>query len=414
MCSSFFFRASVFAACVFLLLHLFDVPPLYADTDVFPLPASKSTAPSLHHLVVATKSKPGLSLLLLSARRFGYATSVLGGGDSRPIGHHTTTLCLFDCPPSFGLKMTLVKEVVSALPPDDWVLFTDAYDVVFARPAEELVADLVAWESRAPHGAKILFGAEKLAWPDEGLPGYAARGSAPYPFLNSGVYAGRASAILEAVSDGYDISTNDQRFFTQKLVGTAAAPLQREDSRVELDETQSIFSNFAGTTMGADWEIAWPAHAPADPGHGSVVFTHAGSRARPAVLHFNSFGKVHMHRVAYAVLGAAASAIADLAQWDGNEVRELFLLPARAAILSPLPLRLRYPLADAQLCDVVAAAIALAAALLVVRYTGAWVARNCCCVCASARTCFSARCAQRGGRPRSVLFANSSGKPAAA
>lgn len=413
MCSSLFTRAAAVVVVALCLLHVFDVPPLHSAADVSPLPASQSTAPSLHHLVVATKAKPGLSLLLLSARRFGYATTVLGGGDARPIGHHTTTLCLFDCPPSFGLKMTLVKEAVAALPPDDWVLFTDAYDVVFARAAEELVADLVAWEARAPHGARILFGAEKLAWPDEGLPGYAARGGAAYPFLNSGVYAGRAAAILDAVSDGYDISTNDQRFFTQKLVGTAAAPLQREDARVELDEAQAVFSNFAGTAPGADWEIAWPAHAPADAGHGAVVFTHAGARARPAVLHFNSFGKVHMHRVAHAVLGSAASAIADLAQWDGNEVRELFLLPARAAILSLLPRRVRHPLADAQLSDLAAAALALAAVLLVVRFTGGWLTRNCCCACAAARACLAARCTQRGGgRPRSALFAHPSAKVA--
>jgi hypothetical protein len=374
-------RVAALAAALLLAAHVFDAPEPFSRADVQPLAASP-LAPTLHHLVVATKHKPGLDLLLLSARRLGYATRVLGAADARPIGHHTTPLCLFDCPPAFGLKMTLVKEAVAALPPRDWVLFTDAYDVVFARPAADLVRALEAWEARAPPGAALVFGAEKLAWPDAGLPGYAARSAArvaaggaaadAYPFLNSGVYAGRAAAVLAAVAGGYDIRTNDQRFFTEMLVGSAAAPRAPAAARVALDDAQALFANFAGTAAGADWRIeprgggdaggggggAAPAWSPARvlfpaPGGG-------GAAHEPFVLHFNSFGKRHLLAVAAATHGAAGAALGDVAQHDGDEVRELFLQPAKAVLLAPLPRAARAALVAARAGDAAAAAMVVA------------------------------------------------------
>lgn len=260
---------------------------------------------------------------------------------------------MFDCPPAFGLKMTLVKEAVELLPPRDWVLFTDAYDVVFARPAPELLAALEAWETAAPPGMDLLFGAEKFEWPDENLPGYATRETASYPYLNSGVYAGRAAAVLAAVSSGYDISTNDQRFFTEMLVGSATKQRANSETHLLLDKDQSIFANFAGTQAAADWVI-----------DGSrVTFKNdATVHSLPFVLHFNSVGKKHMFSVVSAVLGAAGAIIADAAQFDGNEIRELFLQPVKTILLSPLPRAARAVLVRARMGD--AAALAIAATLI--------------------------------------------------
>jgi hypothetical protein len=368
--------------CSFNLPHPSLLPPSpsepeYTPLDILPLPLSASSAPTLHHLVVATKAKPGLDLLLLSARRYGYATNVLGVTDARPIGHHTTTLCLFDCPPAFGLKMTLVKEAVELLPPTDWVLFTDAYDVIFSRPAHDLLAALEDWEAAAPPGVDLLFGGEKFEWPDENLPGYAARGSADYPFLNSGVYAGRASAVLAAVSSGYDISTNDQRFFTEMLVGSQAKPRAPTQTHLVLDKHQSIFANFAGTSVGTDWVIEGTRilfinkEAAATTATTTTTVTPPPpTRALPAVLHFNSVGKKHMFSVISAVLGPAGAAIADAAQFDGNEIRELFLQPAKTALLSPLPRFVRAMLVKARLGDAAAIAIAILLTFILCFVTG--------------------------------------------
>jgi hypothetical protein len=335
------------------------IEPPYTREELLPLSIEKSSTPNLHHLVVATKSKPGLDLLLYSARRGGYATHILGAADARPIGHHTTPLCMFDCPTAFGLKLILVKEAVAALPPRDWVLFTDAYDVIFSRPAPELLAALEAWEASAPAGVDLLFGAEKFEWPDGNLPGYAARGPAPYPFLNSGVYAGRAAAVLASVSDGYDLSTDDQRFFTEKFVGSHAKPRGSASSRIALDENQNIFANFAGTNGDVDWFVD----------HSRILF--GSARTAPIVLHFNSgLGKRHMLKVAAAALGPAGAALADVAQYDGNEIRELFLNPAKNILLSFLPYMVRAALSAAHLGDAAAFSVALALVLALFSLSG--------------------------------------------
>ena len=265
--------------------------------------------------------------------------------------------------------MTLVKEAVELLPPHDWVLFTDAYDVIFSRPAHELLAALEDWEAAAPPGIDLLFGGEKFEWPDENLPGYAARGSADYPFLNSGVYAGRASAVLAAVSSGYDISTNDQRFFTDMLVGSQAKPRAPTQTHLLLDKHQSIFANFAGTTVGTDWIIEGTRVLFINK-EAAATTTVVPTRALPAVLHFNSVGKKHMFNVISAVLGPAGASIADAAQFDGNEIRELFLQPAKTALLSPLPRFVRALLVKARLGDVAAIVIATALTFMLCFATG--------------------------------------------
>ena len=82
--------------------------------------------------------------------------------------------------------------------------------VAFARPAAAVAPAEPPSPSAPP---RLLFTAEVYEWPDVGRP-YATR-HLRLPFLNSGVYAGRAAAVLRAVdSGGYDLNTDDQRFFT--------------------------------------------------------------------------------------------------------------------------------------------------------------------------------------------------------
>jgi hypothetical protein len=308
--------------------------------------------PRLHHLTVSTRQEAGLVLLLESAARLGYSSSVLGLNETRPLGHWAS---------AFGLKMMLVRDAVAPLPPLDWVLFTDAFDVVFQRPAAELLAALEAWGARSGNGSRLLFTAELYEWPDEGLP-YATR-HLRLPFLNSGVYAGRARDVLRAVdSGGYDLSTDDQRFFTQQhLAGGAGAPA--------LDHAQEYFASMAGLSPGVEYELV----APSGSGSSSVasaqlplvVPTQGGGVAgrAPYVLHFNgAHGKKHFFGTAGHVLGERGAYLAERAAWVYG-LRYWLMLPFREAMIVVLPWRARAAVRRAGLTDEVALALPVVLAL---------------------------------------------------
>jgi len=147
-----------------------------------------------------------------------------------------------------------------------------------------------------------------------------------------------------------------------------------------LDTHQSIFANFAGTSVGTDWVIEGTRilfiNKEAAATAAATTTTTTGTtpppptRALPAVLHFNSVGKKHMFSVISAVLGPAGAAIADAAQFDGNEIRELFLQPAKTALLSPLPRFVRAMLVKARLGDAAAIAIAILLTFILCFVTG--------------------------------------------
>jgi hypothetical protein len=317
--------------------------PVYA-----PIGGSPPGAPGaarLHHLTVCTRREAGLTLLLESGARFGYSSTVLGLNDTRPLGHWAT---------AFGLKLILMLEAVSALPPNDWVLFTDAYDVVFQRPAAELLAALEAWGA-GPEGAggRLLFTAEVYEWPDLQQP-YDTR-HLRLPYLNSGVYAGRAGDVRRAVSGGYDLNTDDQRFFTQQYFEGGRA-------RHVLDHGAHFFASLAGLNPGEHYQLVPPTAAGGLP----LLVPNPGSGVEgkpPFVLHFNgAFGKKHFFDTAGFVLGQRGALLSERAAWV-HGLRYWLMLPFREAMILAIPWRARMAIRSAGLTDAVALALPAAAAL---------------------------------------------------
>ena len=152
------------------------------------------------HLTVANTEHPGLSILLESAKRFASVqTRVLGLGNHTPIGHGGA---------GFGLKLKLLHDEVRLLPPLQPVLFTDAFDVILQGKLEGLLQWIDA------HPGKVLFAAERAKWPDENIM-YPVPLQLPFPYLNSGVFAGRAVDILRLLdSKPYAMKTDDQGYYT--------------------------------------------------------------------------------------------------------------------------------------------------------------------------------------------------------
>jgi hypothetical protein len=169
------------------------------------------------HLTVTNKSHPGLDALLISSKRFSIKSRVLGMGSSIPIGHQTG---------GFGLKLKLLKQELELLPPDQLVLFTDAYDVIVQHSLDSLESWLHA------NTGKVLFAAERSKWPlDMEDLFYPSPLQFPYPYLNSGLFAGTASSILSLLQVPFTNTTDDQGYYSRQfLTGTSCIVL---DHRAE-------------------------------------------------------------------------------------------------------------------------------------------------------------------------------------
>ena len=133
---------------------------------------------------------------------------------------------------SFALALALRRMLRSgALRADELVLFVDAFDVVFVRPAHHLAAALR--RALLATGKPILFSGERNCWPwPHSAPAHGSLSSntfagrswaaplprpaaatelcaralaeapgARYPFLNSGMFGGGAAALVQAWSE---------------------------------------------------------------------------------------------------------------------------------------------------------------------------------------------------------------------
>jgi len=171
------------------------------------------------HITVSNKPHPGLDALLLSCKPYDIKTRVLGMGSKTPIGHKTG---------GFGLKLELLKQELELLPQEQLVLFTDAYDVII----QHSLKDLEQWFQEESHQKKVLFAAEKSKWPleiDDLF--YPSPLQFPMPYLNSGVFAGRAKSILSLLQDPFVSTTDDQGYYSKQfLSGTSCIVL---DHRAE-------------------------------------------------------------------------------------------------------------------------------------------------------------------------------------
>jgi hypothetical protein len=165
------------------------------------------------HITVANKPHPGLDALRLTSTSHSLQTRVLGMGSKTAIGHGGL---------GFGLKLDLLRQELKLLPLDSLVLFTDDLDVLVQGSVEELKQYLVL------NPTSVVFAAESTKWPCKDLL-YPAPLYFPYPYLNSGVFAGTANAIAMLLdSSPYTNLTDDQEYYTRLFLGGAPIVLDHE------------------------------------------------------------------------------------------------------------------------------------------------------------------------------------------
>lgn len=204
----------------------------------------------LHVYTVATERTPGLEALAASCHRRGLGLHVLGLGN------------LWQ---GFGNKYLWTAEYLALqrLPDDDVMVFVDAYDVLALADEAEILAKFEAT------GARIVYTAEKVCYPDADLAERFPPSATPFRFLNSGGAVGRVGdmrAMIAAI--GFATTDDDQRAITRYFLDHPGA--------IALDTRCAFFLPLFAVT---DDELAL------DKGEGRVTLLATGER--PCFLHGN-------------------------------------------------------------------------------------------------------------------------------
>jgi hypothetical protein len=187
--------------------------------------------PSIHYITVATKPHRVLDTIKKRVDHLNEKITSLGEKENRLIGWEGSS--------NFGIKLREVAEFLKTphLDPDDVVLFTDAYDVVYCGNQEEILERYLSFSK------PIVFGAERLCQPDVQLAERYPELNTEFPFLNSGMFIGRVGALRKCMAGYvYIDKVEDQRYWTEKF-------LFSNPDLIELDYENQLFLNTVSIDM---------------------------------------------------------------------------------------------------------------------------------------------------------------------
>jgi len=191
--------------------------------------------PKLHYITVATKPHPVLENIQRRVIKNGEHITVLGLQENRNIGWEGTA--------NFGIKLREARDFLfqSHIRPQDVVMLTDAYDIIYCGSQTEVMKRYTEFDK------PIIFGCETKCHPDPKEEPNYSKLDTEFPFLNSGMYIGQAWALRYCLSKyDYDDAHDDQRFWTHQYL--------KYNWLFGLDYENKLFLN----TEGMDWtQFTW-------------------------------------------------------------------------------------------------------------------------------------------------------------
>lgn len=191
----------------------------------------------------ATDLRPAADFLA-SCKRMGALVSIIGQGEPYP-GH------LY--------RVKRLYPFVRALPPEEVVLFADAFDSLLAAPLETIERRFFQ------RGCNLLFGAETYCAPHPQIAPRYPESGLPYRYINAGGYIGYAGAIVR-LWDALNLwrlpdAMNDQGVIVDYWLAHPNA--------FELDYRQELIQNLFGAEC----------HLRRDPLTGRLINTLTGATA---------------------------------------------------------------------------------------------------------------------------------------
>ena len=194
-------------------------------------------------------------------------------------------------------KLAAALAAVDALPADCVVLFTDAYDVLFAASGAKMRRDFLALDQ------PLVFAGECGCWPqvqrDRGKTcrDLYPKSPTPYRYLNSGAWMGRAGVAARFLRRLVDTAGAEGAAFHKLNDQELAAELYFSGEfgpELGLDHYARLFQCMHGvrdTTLVPDCD-PWP-----DLKERDGTLTNTRTESVPAVYHFNGGGKRHHLKV---------------------------------------------------------------------------------------------------------------------
>lgn len=161
---------------------------------------------NFYHITIATKPHPILDNIINKINENKEYIYVLGANENRNIGWNDKA--------NFGVKLREVHDFIfkSSIQNEDIVLFTDAYDVIYAGNHVEIVKRFINMNT------PIVFGSETTCNPDPDKANMYTNKNVKFPYLNSGMFIGIVGALRECMKNYvYEDKHDDQRFWTQKF-----------------------------------------------------------------------------------------------------------------------------------------------------------------------------------------------------
>lgn len=214
----------------------------------------------LHVYTVATRHCHELEALSASCHRNGVGIHVLG---------------INNLWQGFGNKYLWTAEYLDLqrLPNDDVMVFIDAYDVLMLANEREIL------QKFRESGARIIFSAEKICYPDPELADRYPPSSTPFRFLNSGSVIGHVSDIRTMIrAIGLQTTDDDQLAMTRYFLSHPDA--------VDLDTQCTFFLPLVGVS---DVELS------VDRNDGRVHLLATGQR--PCIIHGNGPSVVYLREL---------------------------------------------------------------------------------------------------------------------
>lgn len=200
-----------------------------------------------------------------SLRRYGVDPVVLGAGAGEYQG--------------LASKPRLLKRAIeNGLAGNDWMIFADAFDVVFAAPPERIVE-----VSKNTYGNRIVWNAEKNCFPDASLADKHPVSTTSFRYLNSGFAVGPVADFLKILqwmdadnlpvdhigADGRWQHPNDQDYFMRAFLFSGVDMALDTEARIcnalcgvgldELEITKSRIKNKETATHPMAFHFNGPA-----------------------------------------------------------------------------------------------------------------------------------------------------------
>jgi hypothetical protein len=185
----------------------------------------------LFYITVATKPHEILNQIKGRIEKQNEKIIVLGEQENRPIGWNSVG--------NFGVKLREVRDFLlrPEIADEDIILFTDAYDVIYQGDFDEIVARFLEFSK------PLVFGCETTCNPIPSYEQYYQFRSCEFPYLNSGLFIGRAWALRKCFAGyQYNDRDDDQGFWTVQF-------LDKNKDLFVLDYHNRIFLNTYGIDL---------------------------------------------------------------------------------------------------------------------------------------------------------------------